>query len=657
MVVVLLMVSVVLPALMGLLGILILTLKDGGIGHSETKDTKIVALRLKFNAFKAIEREKVNGAFIRLRSLLNDLENNGVLIPQAEESDSDIEEDQRSNSKFLADLNAEFHERALLASQRRFYKRSGRVGPSKKPLDKTNETCFACGKLGHYQKECPSIKTSTPQYPSSSRLYNKPKYHTNPTHHINQNVNHSPKNYRVKYKGLKAEITVPPKKINAMNKGKRVTTFKALMVVADEPSIGRADARSGQWVEITMNKTNPKIPSYSESEGNTQRPLPTLPKPLGVKPSCKRYISLPKTTQTADKVIFVNIKQETETESPLDPSTKKLLLNMMKEAKKSPHRGMFKKPKCSTYGSADHLTKENLEQTMVKRTLVKHNAQGSSRKDTMIPKPYIPCKYCGFNDHHSDEYEFYPGCDLCGSIAHKTTNCGEAINTACYTQNRSIIVKRHRKTAYDVFRGRSPDISYFHVFGCPMHIHNHKDHLGKFDEKADDGFFLGYSPVAKAFRVFNIIRQEMKETYHVTFSEDDETISQSSIEADAINFNAIRFFPDDEFQELRRKPNKESGNNKHIPYVPAHDPLSSNNISIPECLNSADSHKAQDSVSPEDHAETSKTNNDQVLNEPNHHESAKNLEHAKVQTSVLNEQCNTPKNACRSGILYGDVTS
>ncbi|GJW98640.1 hypothetical protein Tco_0180448 [Tanacetum coccineum] len=54
------------------------------------------------------------------------------------------------------------------------------------------------------------------------------------------------------------------------------------------------------------------------------------------------------------------------------------------------------------------------------------------------------------------------------------------------------------------------------------------DHLGKFDEKADDGFFLGYSLVAKAFKVFNIRRQEMEETVHVTFSEDDEAISQSS---------------------------------------------------------------------------------------------------------------------------------
>ncbi|GKD50078.1 retrovirus-related pol polyprotein from transposon TNT 1-94, partial [Tanacetum coccineum] len=105
---------------------------------------------------------------------------------------------------------------------------------------------------------------------------------------------------------------------------------------------------------------------------------------------------------------------------------------------------------------------------------------------------------------------------------------GEAVNTACYTQNRPII-------------------------GCLVHIYNHKDHLGKFDEKVDDGFFLGYSPVAKAFRVFNIRRQEMEETVHVTFSEDDEAISQSSTKGDAVNFNEVSLFPDDEFLEPRSK--------------------------------------------------------------------------------------------------------
>nr|GEX54954.1 hypothetical protein [Tanacetum cinerariifolium] len=44
---------------------------------------------------------------------------------------------------------------------------------------------------------------------------------------------------------------------------------------------------------------------------------------------------------------------------------------------------------------------------------------------------------------------------------------------------------------------RIPDINYFHVLGCPVFIHNHKDYLGKFDAKADDGYFLGYSSVSK----------------------------------------------------------------------------------------------------------------------------------------------------------------
>ncbi|GKA91006.1 retrovirus-related pol polyprotein from transposon TNT 1-94 [Tanacetum coccineum] len=95
----------------------------------------------------------------------------------------------------------------------------------------------------------------------------------------------------------------------------------------------------------------------------------------------------------------------------------------------------------------------------------------------------------------------------------------EAVRIACYTQNRSIIFKRQDKTFYEIFRERIPDISYFHVFVCPVFIHNHKDHLGKFDAKADDGYFLRYSCVSKAFRVYNTRRQQIKETYHVTFDE------------------------------------------------------------------------------------------------------------------------------------------
>ncbi|GJS49706.1 hypothetical protein Tco_0599827 [Tanacetum coccineum] len=210
-------------------------------GPSNTRDTKIAASRLKFNDFKSLEGKKVNGTLTRLKCLLNDLENNGVIIPQAEvnatfynyeeglidqiyesetqrftiqassskalisnnqfqDSDSNIQEALRRSNEFMANLNAEYHERALMENQKGFYKRG-------------------------------------------------------------------------KYKGLKAEMTVLTKKIDALSKGKSkkgkgekgliaesfewdeesissedegTTKIKAFMeIVEDKPSVGKADARSG----------------------------------------------------------------------------------------------------------------------------------------------------------------------------------------------------------------------------------------------------------------------------------------------------------------------------------------------------------------------------------------------------------------------------
>ncbi|GKD52547.1 hypothetical protein Tco_1281523 [Tanacetum coccineum] len=87
----------------------------------------------------------------------------------------------------------------------------------------------------------------------------------------------------------------------------------------------------------------------------------------------------------------------------------------------------YSKPKFSTCGSTDHLTKKHLEHAAVKKTLSKLKAQShlkpSPKKTLMIPKPFIECKYCGFNDHHSDHCKFYPGCEVCDSIAHEASDC------------------------------------------------------------------------------------------------------------------------------------------------------------------------------------------------------------------------------------------
>ncbi|GJY65068.1 retrovirus-related pol polyprotein from transposon TNT 1-94 [Tanacetum coccineum] len=123
----------------------------------------------------------------------------------------------------------------------------------------------------------------------------------------------------------------------------------------------------------------------------------------------------------------------------------------------------------------------------------------------------------------------------------------EAVAIACYTQNRSTIVKRHLKTPYEIFRKRIPNISFLHVFGCPVYIHNHKDHLGKIKEKANDGYLLGYSLVSKAFRVFNTRRQQTEETYHITFDESPKAIKFSKPSVDNINIAESERYPHDEY--------------------------------------------------------------------------------------------------------------
>ncbi|KAL8478613.1 hypothetical protein ACS0TY_030482 [Phlomoides rotata] len=96
----------------------------------------------------------------------------------------------------------------------------------------------------------------------------------------------------------------------------------------------------------------------------------------------------------------------------------------------------------------------------------------------------------------------------------------EAINTACYSQNRSLLNKAHGKTPYEIWKGRKPRVSFFRIFGCRCFIHNNgKDQLKPFDAKADEGIFLGYSAHSKAFQVFNCRTLVVEESPHVKFDE------------------------------------------------------------------------------------------------------------------------------------------
>ncbi|GJY62543.1 retrovirus-related pol polyprotein from transposon TNT 1-94 [Tanacetum coccineum] len=513
-------------------------------GPSDTRDTKIAALRLKFNAFKSLEGEKVNGTFTRLKCLLNDLENNGVTIPQAEvnatfvnslprkwlsmnqtqrannsikndclatlygkynyeeglidqiyesetqrfsiqassskalisnnkfqDSDSDVEEDQRTTNEFMADLNAEYHERALLANQKRFYKRSGRVGSAKKPIDKTKETCFACGKTGHFQKELITLR------------------------------------------GPKVVLKMILQK-----------TQKGTIYNQNDEVVLIAPRRRDVYV-IDMSSFNKEINACFFAKAS----------------SSVNWLWQKRLSHLNFKNINNLAKHNLVSGLPSLNFSKDKNCSACEKGKH--HRASFKTKRSFSINKSLHILHMDLFRP-VKPQTISHNKytlvivdEKMENLNEVRVKELRSDNETEFRNHKLEE--FY---DENGISQNFSSPCTPEQNGVVERRNRTLI-----EAARTMLNRRSPDIIYFYIFGCPVHIHNHRDHLGKFDEKADDGFFLGYSPVAKAFSVFNIRRQEMEEIVHVTFSEDDEAISQSSTECNAINFNENRCFPDDEF--------------------------------------------------------------------------------------------------------------
>ncbi|GJT11999.1 hypothetical protein Tco_0859041 [Tanacetum coccineum] len=338
----------------------------------------------------------------------------------------------------------------------------------------------------------------------------------------------------------------------------------------------------------------------------------------------------------------------------------------------------YSKPKCSTCGSTDHLTKEHLEHAAVKKTLSKLKAQSplkpSPKKAPIIPKLFKECKYCRFNDHHSNHCEFYPRCEVCGSIAHEPSDCpkkhprrprianrqSEPTENGCsrhmtwikqymhiyskesspkvvfgddssgdtegyslvncngitftrvtyvnglkhnlinisqlcdvnykvlftktqgtiYNQNDKVVLIAPRRRDVYVIDIKMENLNKVRVKELRSdngtEFRNHK--LEEFyDEKEEDllisaiSMYLGVLFIFTITRTIweNLMKKLMMDSFLATLHEDDEAISQSSTEGDAINFNENRSFPNDEFLEPRSEVTQCPGNTEYFLYIPA----------------------------------------------------------------------------------------
>ncbi|GJW77305.1 retrovirus-related pol polyprotein from transposon TNT 1-94 [Tanacetum coccineum] len=111
----------------------------------------------------------------------------------------------------------------------------------------------------------------------------------------------------------------------------------------------------------------------------------------------------------------------------------------------------------------------------------------------------------------------------------------QAVATACYTQNCSIIHLRHDKTPYELLHDKLPDLSFFHVFGALCYLTNDSENLGKLQPKADIGIFIGYVPIKKAFRIYNRHTKRIIEIIHVDFDELTAMASEHSSSGPALH--------------------------------------------------------------------------------------------------------------------------
>nr|GEZ85202.1 retrovirus-related Pol polyprotein from transposon TNT 1-94 [Tanacetum cinerariifolium] len=167
--------------------------------------------------------------------------------------------------------------------------------------------------------------------------------------------------------------------------------------------------------------------------------------------------------------------------------------------------------------------------TVITKKEVNSNSNGKSKRASHPPKP-VPNSRQRLHLLHMD---------LCGPMGIASLNgkrgtakpneaifsraplflWAEAIPTACFTQNCSIIHRRFNKTPYELINGRKPDISFLHVFGALCYPKNDREDIGKVGAKGNIDFFIGYSADSCAYRIFNRRTKKIMETMNVSFDE------------------------------------------------------------------------------------------------------------------------------------------
>ncbi|GJS02866.1 retrovirus-related pol polyprotein from transposon TNT 1-94 [Tanacetum coccineum] len=281
-------------------------------GPYDTKENRIMDLKLKYQTFKAKSSETLSQTYTHYKTLLNELANDGVTLSKHEinvgfeilrykkalittpsdspistaffsnnivqdfQENSDNEADERTSEEYLRDMDIEFHERALLANSKHFIKRKNNFSSQKANQD---TECYKCNKKGHFARDCfsktsESSYKSPPSYSSSVSKGFQPKFtlkliQSSQYAQSSQAKPKAQKDYNTEYKKLKAKLALleasPPisQSSKPFNQRTKALLIKHSIGMRKKYQMTRNELKSSSRIHHPKNnaKDNPFVPA------------------------------------------------------------------------------------------------------------------------------------------------------------------------------------------------------------------------------------------------------------------------------------------------------------------------------------------------------------------------------------------------------------
>nr|GEV32767.1 hypothetical protein [Tanacetum cinerariifolium] len=510
-------------------------------GPSDTKENRIMDLKLEYQTFRANSAKSLSQTYTRYKTLLSELANDGVSLSKHEinvgfvnniyrrflyednliqrmysdtkkalittplsfaisttffsnnviwnfQEHYDDEVDERSSEEYLGDLNVEYQERSLLANSKCFIKRRNNFS-----CQRANENTEVY--KGHFARDYFS-KTYNPSYQSPMNNFSavskgfQPKFtpkiiQSSPNSNSQTNLKFQ-KDYKAESKKMKAKLALfeaspsspqMPKTLQPKNKGLVAEIFDW-----DEKEV--FDEEEVTKVKVLMSLGDDELTVGKNHARNGEWVDITMRKrhirePIWYLDSgCSRSIT------GAKSYLHKYVKQ---------PSPKVVF---------GDNSSCITEGYCSIKYGVSPMSIIHDKYTIV---IVDEYSRTDNKTE--------------FRNHELES--------LCDE-----KEISQNFSSPC-TPEQNGVAERKNKNLIEIART----------------MLNGSDHLGKFDAKADDGYFLGYSYVSKDFRVYNTRRQQIEETYHVTFDESMKAVRFTNTSVDEIGIDDSSRYPLDEFQE------------------------------------------------------------------------------------------------------------